>query len=124
MRIENVRLVETDKDLLIRLKRSTGIKNWNVLCRWALCLSMSDPHRPQVDPAGLQSNVEMTWRVFGGQYADVYWSLLLQRVHEDGVPLDTESVEREFNRHLHRGIGALSNIAAKPNIRDMISLVA
>jgi len=123
MRIETVRLVETDKDLLVRLKRSTGIKNWNVLCRWALCISLADPNRPQVDPMSVQSNVEMTWRVFGGQYAEVYWSLLLQRLHEDGLVLDEESVEREFARHLHRGIGALSNVAAKPTIRDVVRLV-
>jgi DNA sulfur modification protein DndE len=106
--IDPVRVVETDRDLLARLKRSTGIKNWNILCRWAFVLSI----------------VEMTWRVFGGPHADVYWALLVQRVHEDGLPDDEATLEREFNRHLHRGIGLLANLSQKPTIRSLVSLVA
>ena len=36
MAIEHIRVSQHAKDQLIRLKRVTGIKNWNVLCRWAL----------------------------------------------------------------------------------------
>jgi DNA sulfur modification protein DndE len=124
MGVETVRIVETDRDLLVRLKRSTGIKNWNVLCRWSLCLSLADPHPTSVDPIGTLSNIEMTWRVFGGQYADVYWSLLVQRAHEDGHTADGEVLEREFNRHLHRGIGHLANLSAKPTLRDIALIIA
>ena len=34
-----VRVDERAKNQLTTLKRRTGIKNWNVLCRWALCVS-------------------------------------------------------------------------------------
>jgi len=61
--IETVRVVETDRDLLSRLRRSTGIKNWNILCRWAFMLSLADSNPTSVDPVGNWSNVEMTWRV-------------------------------------------------------------
>lgn len=122
MAIENIRIVETDRDLLVRLKRTTGIKNWNVLCRWAFCLSIADPNPTSVDPLGSQSNVEMTWKVFAGGFADVYWAVLLQRCHEEGRQLDQVSIEREFNRHLHRGIGHLANISAKPSLRELVSL--
>lgn len=124
MRIETVRIIEADKDLLVRLKRSTGIKNWNVLCRWAFCLSIANDDQPRVDPLGAQSNVEMSWRTFGGQYAEVYWALLMQRIAEQGGGTEMSDVEREFNRHLHRGIGALSNVAQRPTIRDIVSMVA
>jgi DNA sulfur modification protein DndE len=124
MSIPNIKIVETDRDLLVRLKRTTGIKNWNVLCRWAFCLSLADPHPTSVDPIGTQSNVEMTWKVFAGSFADVYQVLLVQRCHEDGRQLDQESIEQEFNRHLHRGIGHLANISAKPSLRDLVTLVA
>lgn len=63
--IETIRVVETDRDLLARLKRSTGIKNWNILCRWAFVLSLADDNQTSVDPIGNWSNVEMTWKVFG-----------------------------------------------------------
>lgn len=122
--IDPVRVVETDRDLLARLKRSTGIKNWNILCRWAFVLSIVDANPTSVDPIGGWSSVEMTWRVFGGPHTDVYWALLVQRVHEDGLPNDEATLEREFNRHLHRGIGLLANLSQKPTIRSLVSLVA
>ena len=123
MSIDTVRLVETDRDLLNRLKRSTGIKNWNVLCRWAFCLSLREPGRTTVNPSGNNSNVEMSWKVFAGPQADVYWSLLLHRVYEDGIELTPENIEREFNRHLHRGIGHLSSISNRPTVKEVLSLV-
>lgn len=122
--IETVRVVETDRDLLSRLKRSTGIKNWNILCRWSFVLSLADSNPTSVDPVGNWSNVEMSWRVFGGPYADVYWALLVQRVHEDGLGAVEGAIEREFNRHLHRGIGQVANLGHKPTIRSLMSLVA
>lgn len=123
MSIDTVRLVETDRDLLHRLKRSTGIKNWNVLCRWAFCLSLREPGRTTVNPSGNNSNVEMSWKIFAGPQADVYWSLLIHRVHEDGIELTPENIEREFNRHLHRGIGHLASISNRPTVKDILSLV-
>jgi DNA sulfur modification protein DndE len=123
MPIDTVRLVETDRDLLNRLKKSTGIKNWNVLCRWSFCLSLRDPGRTTVDPSGNISNVEMTWRVFAGPHADTYWALLIHRVHEDGIELTDENIEKEFNRHLHRGIGNLASLSNKPSIKEILALV-
>lgn len=123
MSIDNVRVVEADRDILIRLKRHTGIKNWNVLCRWAFCLSVADPNQTSVDPSGNWSTIEMSWKVFSGAYSDVYWALLVQRCFEDKLPLSKESLEREFNRHLHRGIGHLANISPKPSLREILDLV-
>jgi len=37
MIMKTVRLSQSSKDQLSRLKGKTGIKNWNILCRWALC---------------------------------------------------------------------------------------
>jgi len=123
MSIDTIRLVETDRDLLNRLKRSTGIKNWNVLCRWAFCLSLREPGRTSVDPSGNNSNVEMSWKVFAGPHSDVYWSLLIHRVHEDGIEPTPDNIEREFNRHLHRGIGHLASISNRPTVKEILSLV-
>lgn len=123
MTIKTVRLVETDRDLLARVKRHTGVKGWNTLCRWAFCLSLADENPTSVDPMGSMSNLEIDWDVFGGQYPEIYWALLVQRVHEDGQDITDELLAREFNRHLHRGIGLLANLAQKPNIRNLVSLV-
>ena len=46
MIIKQVRVSQQAKDQLSRLKGKTGIKNWNVLCRWALCYSLSEKTIP------------------------------------------------------------------------------
>jgi len=44
--IETIRISEKGKQQLTRLKRKTGIENWNTLCRWAFCLSLSESSIP------------------------------------------------------------------------------
>ena len=44
--VERVRLSQTAKDQLTKLKRQTRIDRWNVLCRWALCRSLAEPSPP------------------------------------------------------------------------------
>lgn len=124
MALDTVRVVDTDFDLLTKLKRTTGIRNWNVLCRWAFCMSLADPSPPVVDPIGSLSSIEMTWKVFSGTHSSVYWSLLTQRCQDDGISLDADRLEGEFYRHLHRGIGLLSNIAQRPSLRDLFDLAS
>lgn len=48
MIIKQVRVSQQAKDQLSRLKGKTGIKNWNVLCRWALCYSLSEKQYQQI----------------------------------------------------------------------------
>jgi DNA sulfur modification protein DndE len=122
--VETIRIVETDRDLLARLKRNTGIKGFNTLCRWAFCMSLADPNPTSVDPLGAKSNLEIEWSTFAGSYEDVYWALLVQRAHEDGLPADDETLAKEFNRHLHRGIGQLANLSQKPTVRHLLGRVA
>ena len=107
MAIEHIRLSQTARDQLITLKRRTGIAHWNVLCRWAFCRSLSEPAHPPAVKLVLDSNVEMSWRVFAGDHGDLYWALLRFRCHTDGMELDEETLASQFRLHLHRGIGYL-----------------
>lgn len=124
MPVKTIRLVETDRDLLVRLKRTTGVKGFNVLCRWAFCLSLADRNPTSVNPLGSLSNLEIDWAVFAGAHEELYWSLLVQRSHEDGIPSDEEALAKEFNRHLHRGIGLLANLGQKPSIRSLVATIS
>lgn len=124
MALDTVRIVESDFDLLTKLKRTTGIRNWNVLCRWAFCMSLGDDSAPVTDPQGALSPIEMTWKVFAGTHASVYWALLTQRCHDNGIDLTPDNIEREFYRHLHRGIGLLSNVSQRPTLRHLFDLVS
>ena len=69
--IERFKLSKSAKDQLSKLKRYTKIDQWNILCRWAFCRSLAEPTQPSPVPIPADSNVEMTWRVFGGELADI-----------------------------------------------------
>ncbi|WP_028884888.1 DNA sulfur modification protein DndE [Teredinibacter turnerae] len=108
MAIENVRLSEKAKTQLTKIKAKTGIGQWNVLCRWAFCLSLKEKTIPPHEDIITDSNVEMTWKTFGGSDQDLYYALLRQRLVNDGISLSSENVLFYFKLHLHRGISYLS----------------
>jgi DNA sulfur modification protein DndE len=120
MPVEQIRLSQAAKEQLLRLKRRTGIKNWNVLCRWSFCRSLSEPTPPSPITLPADSSVEMTWKTFGGVHADLYWALLRWRCHKDGFSLDEETLQQQFRLHLHRGIAYLSGNRRIQTIEDFV----
>lgn len=103
MSLETVRISEKAKHQLMKVKKATGIEHWNVLCRWAFCLSLADDSIPSPAEIPLNSNVEMTWKTFGGEQHELYLALLKHRCHKDSK-IDLTS---QFKLHLHRGISLL-----------------
>ena len=120
--IERIRLSQNAKDQLIKLKRLTKIDQWNILCRWALCRSLAEPTPPSPIPIPQDSNVEMTWRVFGGEISDMLLLALKQRCYNDGLSTDKETLVTQFRLHLHRGIAYLSGDPNIKKIEDLIEL--
>lgn len=108
MVIENVRLSEKAKAQLTKLKAKTGITKWNILCRWAFCLSLKEKTVPPDEDIVTNSNIEMTWKTFGGERQELYYALLKQRLIADGIDLTQINVGTYFKLHLHRGISYLS----------------
>lgn len=119
--IERFRLSQTARDQLIKLKRYTKIDQWNILCRWAFCRSLAEPSIPSPIPIPADSNLEMTWRVFGGEIADILLIALKQRCHNDGLGTDKETLTQQFRLHLHRGIGYLAG--SEPPIKKIEDLL-
>ena len=76
MIMKQIRLSQQAKDQLSRLKGKTGIKNWNILCRWALCYSLGENTMPTDIPVASDSNVEMSWYTFAGEYSELYEALI------------------------------------------------
>ena len=120
--IERIRLSQTAKDKLIKLKRYTKIDQWNILCRWAFCRSLAEPTIPSPVPLPSDSNIEMAWRVFGGEIADLLLIALKQRCHNDGLGTDQETLAHQFRLHLHRGIGYLAGDPNLKKIEDLVTL--
>lgn len=118
--VERVRISQAAKDQLIKLKRITKIDQWNILCRWAFCRSLAEPTPPSPVAIPADSNVEMTWQVFGGTEANVLIAALKQRCHKDALGIDRETLAIQFRLHLHRGIGYL---AADSNLKKIENLI-
>jgi DNA sulfur modification protein DndE len=121
--IETVRVSERGKNQLITLKRKTGIQNWNVLCRWALCLSLGDRSTPPQEKRQTDSSIEMSWKVFGGTHADVYLAIMIQRCKQDGLELSNKTLNEQFRIHLHRGIAFLSTDSKLKEVAHLLQLV-
>ncbi|MEM8602530.1 MAG: DNA sulfur modification protein DndE [Cyanobacteria bacterium P01_H01_bin.121] len=119
--VDRIKLSQTAKDQLVKLKRVTKISQWNVLCRWALCRSLAEPSLPSPVPIPADSNVEMSWQVFGGEIADQLLIALKQRCYGDEFGTDQETLATQLRLHLHRGIGYL---AGDPNIKSIENLVS
>ena len=123
MVLEHIRLSNQAKDHLIRLKTKTGIKQWNILSRWAFCLSIAEPSIPPKADIPTDSNVEMSWRVFGGQHDGIYEALLKERCKRDGLGSSPEVLSDQFKLHLHRGIGYLYGDKSVNNIANLLKKI-
>lgn len=109
MSLDHIRVSKQAREQLIRLKRHTGVEHWNVLCRWAFCRSLSEPSVPPASRIPADSNVEMSWRVFGGRHHAIYLGLLRERCLRDGLDVCEDVLDEQFRLHLHRGIAYLAN---------------
>lgn len=118
--IDVIRLGSATKTRLSTLKRRTGIENWNVLCRWAFCLSLqeSDPVGERHDDVGI--SVEMTWKTFGGELADIYEAMLVHRATEDRIDFKELTASAYLRRHITRGV---SRLVGTPDLDSVCSLV-
>ncbi len=119
--VDVVRVDERAKNQLMTLKRRTGIKNWNVLCRWALCVSLAESSNPAEQEIGTLSNVEMSWSTFGGPAADIYAAIIRARCETDGIPQTPAAVAEQFRLHLHRGITYLVSSERTKTLRGLVS---
>jgi DNA sulfur modification protein DndE len=120
--IERVRISATAEEQLVKLKRSTKIKQWNILSRWAFCRSLAEPSIPSPVPIKTDSKVEMTWNVFGGEIADILLIALKQRCYQDQLATDDDTLKQQFTLHLHRGIGYLAGDAEIKQIEDLVTI--
>ena len=123
MIMKQIKFSKKEKEKLIRIKAKTGIGAWNVLARWALCVSLADPSIPFGPDIPSDSNVEMSWATFGGEYQDVYDSLFRERCRLDNIPSNPQSIAKYFRLHLQRGINALSARTGPKDVVELLSLV-
>lgn len=122
MIIKQVHLSQQAKDQLSRLKAKTGIRNWNILCRWALAYSLAENTVPTDVPLAMDSNLEMSWYTFGGEYYELYEALIKAWCIRKGLPNDDETVVKYFRLNLERGIAHLCGTGFIKSIDDLLAL--
>lgn len=122
MIVKQFHLSVQDKERLSRLKGKTGIQNWNILCRWALCCSLQEKSVPVDVPKGEDSNVEISWYTFGGENYKIYEALIKARCMRDGLGTDEDTLAKYFYLHLSRGIAYLSGTNYIRSLEDLIRM--
>lgn len=119
---KQIRLSNQAKDRLSRLKGKTSIKNWNILCRWALCYSLNENTIPMDIPIASDSNIEMSWYTFAGEYSEIYEALIKAWCLDKGIPTDDETLAKYLKLHLERGIAYLSGTNFIKSLDDLLNL--
>ena len=75
------------------------------------------PPVPQV----FDSNLEITWSTFVGDTGAAIPAAVIQFCHQHNLPLDSESIERQFELHLARGIAYLVGLKLS-GIEELVRL--
>ena len=118
---ETVRLDSRRKNFLVKIKRITGIKNWNSIARWAFLYSLSQTAIPSKVGENNDNAVEMSWKVFtGNEHQELIWLLLKARLIKDSIEVAEDTMRDYFQRHLYNGIHLLINDDSTNDIVDMI----
>lgn len=122
MFIKQFKLSNQAKDKLSRLKGKTGIRNWNVLCRWAFCYSLNENTIPTDVSIETDSNLEMSWYTFAGEYSELYEALMIEWCMEMGIEVNEINLAKYFKLNLERGIAHLSGTNFIKNLDDLLNL--
>jgi len=123
MFIKQIKLPTQSKDKLSRLKGRTGIQNWNVLCRWALCFSLGENTIPTDFELPADSNLEMSWLTFAGENHEIYEALVRAWCIQNEIPTDDEMLSKYFKLHLNRGISYLAGTGVIKSVDDLVTLL-
>lgn len=109
--VEHVKVSSKGKEILIRVKRHTGLEHWNEICRVALCRSLANPTPPPKRAKTGDSNIDMDWKTFAGALQAEFAALILLKAKKDGVDLNSKiEMSEYFKDHLERGIFGLQNL--------------
>ena len=120
--IEMVKTTQNAKNILSKIKSKTGIQNWNIICRWAFCLSLKQDTPPRVIDEKLDG-VEMTYETFAGKHSNIYLTLLINSLKKHKLEIHQLNLNKYLRAHINRGISILYNLKMK-NISDMLILTS
>ena len=115
--IDNLKTSTNLKNSLTRIKTNTGIANWNVICRWALCLSLKQTSLPREVDEKLDG-VEIDYDILVGKNKTIYTQLLINNLISHKVEIDKKNLTKYLYAHVNRGV----NIIYTNKLKDISGL--
>ena len=107
------------KNSLTRIKSITGISNWNILCRWAFCLSVKQTSLPREVEEKLDG-IEIDYDVLVGKNKSIYTQLLINNLVSHKEEINKKNLTKYLNAHVNRGV----NIIYTNKLKDISGLMA
>lgn len=105
--IERVRISAAGKQQLSTMKRRTGIEHYNIICRHALCASLSNTTRVPDEALQYNGGLEIEWKTFAGEAESTLTNLIIIRtLLEEGI-VTSSNIRKILHAHLHRGLAYL-----------------
>ena len=115
--IDILRTSSNVKSSLTRIKTITGISNWNIICRWAFCLSIKQTSLPREVEEKLDG-VEIDYDTLVGKNKSIYTQLLINNLVTHNVAVDKKNLTKYLYAHVNRGV----NIIYTNKLKDISGL--
>ena len=115
--VDILRTSSNVKSSLTRIKTITGISNWNIICRWALCLSLKQTSLPREVEEKLDG-VEIDYDTLVGKNKSIYTQLLINNLVAHNVVVDKKNLTKYLYAHVNRGV----NIIYTNKLKDILGL--
>ena len=119
--VKRLRFSEKTRYQIINIKSKTQIPTYAAICRWGICYSLAQNTVPSTVPQVFDSNLEIIWSTFVGDTGAAIPAAVIQFCHQHNLPLDSESIERQFELHLARGIAYLVGLKLS-GIEELVGL--
>ena len=117
--IDLLRTSANVRNSLTRIKTITGIPNWNIICRWALCLSLKQTSLPREVDEKLDG-IEIDFDTLVGKNKSIYTQLLINNLISHKVEIDKKNLTKYLYAHVNRGV----NIIYTNKLKDISGLMA
>ena len=119
-KIDSIKTSSNVKIALTRIKSITRIPTWNVICRWAFCLSLKQTSLPREVDEKLDG-VEIDYDILVGKNKTIYTQLLINNLIKHKVELNKRNLIKYLNAHINRGVNIIYNYKLK-DISGLLSL--
>lgn len=118
--IETIKLSTSERLSLQAVMTRTGVKNYNVMARWAFVCSLKAKNQYEEihkDDLG----IEISWQVFAGEHDKQYQDLIVYDLLERDMAVTAENAANLMKFHLAKGIRILvSNIKSENDFLNEI----